>query len=253
MLHLSIRDHPRIRGEHARHERLRQRPVGIIPAYAGSTRSRSSGIPYPKGSSPHTRGARRIGIRNASCSWDHPRIRGEHLLLRDHLPVQAGIIPAYAGSTYSPVRLRYISSGSSPHTRGAPRTRRPSSPCQWDHPRIRGEHHHCHAQKAGEPGIIPAYAGSTRTRQSSQAGTPGSSPHTRGARRRIHVLSVVAVDHPRIRGEHIVTCAAIDNTNGIIPAYAGSTARANVLHWRAVGSSPHTRGAPVPVSKRHGI
>ena len=225
MLHLSIRDHPRIRGEHARHERLRQRPVGIIPAYAGSTRSRSSGIPYPKGSSPHTRGARRIGIRNASCSWDHPRIRGEHLLLRDHLPVQAGIIPAYAGSTYSPVRLRYISSGSSPHTRGAPRTRRPSSPCQWDHPRIRGEHHHCHAQKAGEPGIIPAYAGSTCMSRIGGIRKPGSSPHTRGARSLTAPCASSLRDHPRIRGEHTGYQRCHDGLEG---------------------SSPHTRGAPWP-------
>ena len=247
------RDHPRIRGEHIGHDRPNGGVHGIIPAYAGSTLDMSGYGSDPWGSSPHTRGALDQGARGFRIPRDHPRIRGEHDALGYGMLVALGIIPAYAGSTSSSATTCRCRQGSSPHTRGAPRTRRPSSPCQWDHPRIRGEHHHCHAQKAGEPGIIPAYAGSTRTRQSSQAGTPGSSPHTRGARRRIHVLSVVAVDHPRIRGEHIVTCAAIDNTNGIIPAYAGSTARANVLHWRAVGSSPHTRGAPVPVSKRHGI
>ena len=91
------RDHPRIRGEHLRR--------GMPPPTGG-------------GSSPHTRGARRRGPRRrggggiipayagstlhdkrmGSRSADHPRIRGEHVLL-----------------SLSPRRQR----GSSPHTRGA--------------------------------------------------------------------------------------------------------------------------------------
>ena len=131
-------DHPRIRGEHALDPTARSGGRGssphtrgaqigghrraatrrIIPAYAGSTRSapgtRSSYRDHPRirgehanfpytvfracGSSPHTRGAR------------HERGQGG---------VDAGIIPAYAGST--PIELR------------PQRGRR-------DHPRIRGEH-----------------------------------------------------------------------------------------------------------------
>ena len=90
-----------------------------------------------------------------------------------------------------------------------------------DHPRIRGEH----VRRAGH----------ARGRQ-------GSSPHTRGARpgrrRRCDVPGIIpayagstpqarlcrprARDHPRIRGEH---------------------ANALVAASRALGSSPHTRGA----------
>ena len=91
---------------------------GIIPAYAGSTQNVVSG--------------RRV-------LWDHPRIRGEHII---------GSIGMVIGW------------GSSPHTRGAPhgpgpqgtyqriipayagstcRTPSLSSPAA-DHPRIRGEH-----------------------------------------------------------------------------------------------------------------
>ena len=132
--------------------------------------------------------------------------------------------------------------GSSPHTRGALSTFPPL---------------------AGEPGIIPAYAGSTlyshfgskgiwdhpRIRgehpghADRPASTGGSSPHTRGARfqrRKTHPccriipayagsthprLAPVAGrgDHPRIRGEH--------------PDIAR---RARTCP----GSSPHTRGAP---------
>ena len=131
-------DHPRIRGEHVRRQKndpawhgssphtrgarsLSPRASqhrGIIPAYAGSTRVRASASPrdadHPRirgehaldeadtavsaGSSPHTRGARRLVSAKArsrriipayagstpphptapSSTPDHPRIRGEH-------------------------------------------------------------------------------------------------------------------------------------------------------------------------------
>ena len=133
--------------------------VGIIPAYAGSTRCssrvRTSLRDHPRirgehagcsvfaigvtGSSPHTRGARlrRPGTEprrriipayagstvcwSIPCvgSWDHPRIRGEH---------------GFDG------RSRQDPDGSSPHTRGALND-------------TRGD------QRQGR--IIPAYAGST--------------------------------------------------------------------------------------------
>ena len=131
----------------------------IIPAYAGST-------------GQHW--ARRRG------EPDHPRIRGEHCIKICNELESNGIIPAYAGSTAARASHR------------APTT---------DHPRIRGEHTaaligpavaggsspHTRgalasaAAGAGAAGIIPAYAGSTKTR----------SPGFMSAR-----------DHPRIRGEH---------------------------------------------------
>ena len=151
----------------------------IIPAYAGSTPCRP-----PAG----------------SRSPDHPRIRGEHL---------------------ADIDGRSQRSGSSPHTRGAPQTpgrghilwgiipayagsTAPSSPAcrwRWDHPRIRGEHKsiltdrsmpvgsspHTRGARAPAPasrrtsGIIPAYAGSTRSNTDRNHRRP---------------------DHPRIRGEH---------------------------------------------------
>ena len=91
-------DHPRIRGEHpfmvallgiawgsSPHTRGARGPdhdrdwsMGIIPAYAGSTRIRPSR-------------ARKIS--------DHPRIRGEHGSTPSTPEESMRIIPAYAGST----------------------------------------------------------------------------------------------------------------------------------------------------------
>ena len=134
--------------------------------------------------------------------------------------------------------------GSSPHTRGA----LPSELRRGDGDRI-----------------IPAYAGSTpwfidsrgwladhprirgehSLREIDMASTPGSSPHTRGARH-----------HHRHRSPAV----------GIIPAYAGSTPAATLRPFQTpdhprirgehatprppstgqTGSSPHTRGARDP-------
>ena len=153
------RDHPRIRGEHgpakppkspgpgsSPHTRGargvgqgRQDGLGIIPAYAGSTSMGGAGVEAaedhprirgehaffdaycltPRGSSPHTRGARGRNWRWRRVRADHPRIRGEHIFMhllmastrgssphtRGALPPKrchvyfARIIPAYAGST----------------------------------------------------------------------------------------------------------------------------------------------------------
>ena len=280
----------------------------IIPAYAGSTRRASRrSRPRPdhprirgehqvaalhirlaQGSSPHTRGARTPPAPNsapswiipayagstshalASCrrSWDHPRIRGEHVRLRRAGAVGEGIIPAYAGSTPDSWIV---------HAE------------HWDHPRIRGEHlrpspdareaagssPHTRGARAecvpvaDFPGIIPAYAGST-------TGSPPSPPWT--------------ADHPRIRGEHtqwgssavgvsgssphtrgaLTRRGSVAEYLGIIPAYAGSTTRPGRVrppgrdHPRirgehsllpgffaeGFGSSPHTRGARSDRSRR---
>ena len=153
------RDHPRIRGEHpgvesrrrflggsSPHTRGARRAAqpkrqfhGIIPAYAGSTSPASAA---------------------SSAVLDHPRIRGEHSRPGAPRPGGGRIIPAYAGSTahrasdaalmadHPRIRGEHrrsrrpsrLAEGSSPHTRGAPRSTR-------RHPR--------------RSGIIPAYAGST--------------------------------------------------------------------------------------------
>ena len=93
------RDHPRIRGEHPYPSHHRDCHGGIIPAYAGSTLRLRESVLLSEGSSPHTRGAPTIPPWTPSRSRDHPRIRGEHHLVRVAGNQVHGIIPAYAGST----------------------------------------------------------------------------------------------------------------------------------------------------------
>ena len=193
------RDHPRIRGEHSKLGRPGRLRLGssphtrgapavssggagatrIIPAYAGST-SGSTPRPRTRPDHPRIRGEhKRINAETENAPGSSPHTRGARpgRRARPHFP---WIIPAYAGSTCSrAVRAR----------------------TERDHPRIRGEHQEAlvgilgaagsSPHTRGAPGrrlalvlrvgIIPAYAGSTRSP------TTPTSPDW---------------DHPRIRGEH---------------------------------------------------
>ena len=153
-----------------------------------------------------------------------PHTRGAHVSIVGYV-YHARIIPAYAGSTRLASLLRVKPRGSSPHTRGAP------------------------AEASGEDRddrIIPAYAGSTSPFRIGPGPFPGSSPHTRGAPTTHEgdspspriipayagstpsgtTLKAISPDHPRIRGEHLWR-------------------NSNVL--TEIGSSPHTRGARLPL------
>ena len=199
---------------------------GDHPRIRGEHRQRAHARLRREGSSPHTRGAPRCSPAFCVPRMDHPRIRGEHC---------------------TPLSGINNAQGSSPHTRGAPALDCDVSGCheiipayagstrgvkqyaskKADHPRIRGEHSLVHTD-----GILK----------------PGSSPHTRGARRRarcrVVALRIIPAyagstgisrisfsrpgDHPRIRGEH--------------------TYGAKKIALRR-GSSPHTRGAPTSRSR----
>ena len=319
-------DHPRIRGEHDPGGGTRDRAAGSSPHTRGALQEGLVGVlgaaDHPRirgehpdephwigtlaGSSPHTRGAR-SGEQLRPGGADHPRIRGEHA---DHelaegvhegsSPHTRGalddgdgaredqrIIPAYAGSTAPLVAAALAPVGSSPHTRGAL------------------------GLEGGVPGyagIIPAYAGSTdagievlggaqdHPRIRGEHGAPaattwataGSSPHTRGARQAILLVSSLAriipayagstsrhswptsptEDHPRIRGEHRMLehplCGrlgssphtrgaparnrALQPVPGIIPAYAGSTPTPT-WNRRAFWDHPRIRGEHVVVGR----
>ena len=171
--------HPRLRGEHSHPPRPMPGYVGSSPLTRGA-RPAISTFPRSVRLIPAYAGSTRWAGLYKPCLLAHPRLRGEH-----------GLLASY-GRAYP---------GSSPLTRGA-RT----------------------SAARGRPvsGLIPAYAGSTagevmvwsgsaahpRLRGEHQLSTRaiwnrcGSSPLTRGARRRLIC-----------RGRRL----------GLIPAYAGST------------------------------
>ena len=112
-------------------------------------------------------------------------------------------------------------------------------------------------------GIIPAYAGSTAHREGGGPGR-GDHPRIRGEHCRLSLVSsTVAGSSPHTRGARRRSTRGFSGP-GIIPAYAGSTGGVSphlrrqgdhprirgehsgaIVHCVAgAGSSPHTRGAP---------
>ena len=170
----SSRDHPRLRGEHQERQGEGERVHGspppargarhhdggrtghqrITPACAGST-GNDGGRHVPSsdhprlreehiklrflvwalfGSPPPARGAPSPRSRATSCTWDHPRLRGEHAAGRLRRPGSHRITPACAGSTLLNqgcyVKERRISFTPSRSTGShGPPVMRKSSPC----------------------------------------------------------------------------------------------------------------------------
>ena len=259
----SIRDHPRVCGEHldtiasqlrlaGSSPRMRGTPdvrpsrrtrAGIIPAYAGNTfLSKLSAVglrDHPRVCGEHHDYSRRAYPLVGSS----PRMRGTHEIDRN-AGRKPGIIPAYAGNTtaigawanqqrdhprvcgehFSRTDLRWTLAGSSPRMRGT---------------------RDIHPNETGAKGIIPAYAGNTCELWRDGASPWGSSP--------------------RMRGTHL-SAGASATYRGIIPAYAGNTnlQGIGIAQWRdhprvcgehqrhpcrpypTWGSSPRMRGTLLP-------
>ena len=175
----SIRDHPRMRGEHGFLFSLCSLLRWIIPACAGNTESTLCGV---------------------HSARDHPRMRGEHIppLPRRRIRVGSsphargtrlrrlrrssppGIIPACAGNTWWVCRRRG---------------------CGWDHPRMRGEHKSQVMHISGGQGSSP-HARGTRPELHVRAAIHGIIPACAGNTEDPRLAARQSGDHPRMRGEH---------------------------------------------------
>ena len=172
---------------------------------------------------------------------DHPRIRGEHVAGFD---------------------ADRRAEGSSPHTRGAPRagqscgvrggiipayagstpTATTRTPARPDHPRIRGEHSGPWSPKSPSGGSSPHTRGALCLSTSSRS-DPRIIPAYAGSTGHFHAFWRRFQDHPRIRGEHLAVGDEDTHTVGSSPHTRGAPlpqARGGAL---SCGSSPHTRGA----------
>ena len=135
---------------------------GIIPAYAGSTVEKALIVPPPR---DHPRVCGEHSSRSEPrrlCPGSSPRMRGAPCR-QVRRPHQRGIIPAYAGST--PTSSSARSTGRD-HPRVCGEHTTSSSPRRGttgSSPRMRGAHLVIN-NVSHSAGIIPAYAGSTRSR-----------------------------------------------------------------------------------------
>ena len=132
--------------------------------------------------------------------WDHPRLRGEYLVILNTKSCALGSPPLTRGIRLSRPYL-YFHPGITPAYAGNTPDSCPSRQRAWDHPRLRGEYSH-------PSGRVPA--------------PPGSPPLTRGILlRTLHLVLIAGItpayagntaisnsalcdteDHPRLRGEY---------------------------------------------------
>ena len=189
---------PRMRGTHGQHFN-QFHVLGIIPAYAGNTRS---------------------ALAWHTSMRDHPRVCGEHLfedrkriLERGSSPrmrgtlkrVHAcgglrGIIPAYAGNTVLTTRNT--------------RSRR-------DHPRVCGEHSTDEIEKAASMGSSPRMRGTLPQRHLPHGGI-GIIPAYAGNTNVLWHFCFIPKDHPRVCGEHIFQFTRVHFHAGSSPRMRGT-------------------------------
>ena len=245
--------------------------LGIIPACAGSTRTlrgfRTGRWDHPRmcgehyvhrpqldwdvGSSPHVRGARcfatvfldGFGIipacagstcpsrPSAATAGDHPRMCGEHRICCQSCKISTGSSPHVRGALVQDF-LQGLSTGIIPACAGSTvswRIRRP--PCR-DHPRMCGEHNGWKDKAALYLGSSPHVRGAQRLERQS-CSLSGIIPACAGSTFVIVYPPRFSRDHPRMCGEHLWMQASTGATSG---------------------SSPHVRGALWPrVSGRASI
>ena len=221
--------------------------VGLIPAWAGKTGESQKG----KG---RTRAHPRVGGENIATevfggivSGSSPRGRGKHQA-RVLLDPEEGLIPAWAGKTSGPSPPR-------PRRRAHPRVGgensampAPRALSAGSSPRGRGKREQFF-RRFDHEGLIPAWAGKT---QVSNPKTAHSAAHPRVGGENFESLrqSVETVgSSPRGRGKLCHSVYQLPRL-GLIPAWAGKTARA-ASAARTGGAHPRVGGENgVPGAKR---
>ena len=176
-----IKDHPRLRGDHDIESPSSKVVMGSPPLTRGPLRSkhRPSGLFRI---TPAYAGTTIQQVLAVFFIQDHPRLRGDHLLL----PVDPCGIPGSPPLTRGPHPLvvsYHTVKGITPAYAGTTRVTRSKQAFGPDHPRLRGDHSLVHIltgrfpgsppltrgppfsfqQLANPPRITPAYAGTTKT------------------------------------------------------------------------------------------
>ena len=214
------RAHPRSRGEHSVLSCRRVRLPGSSPLARGALH-RQNGLGHFRGLIPARAGSTRSRPLTFSRPKAHPRSRGEHLRRYTAKRFLHGLIPARAGSTRcgsgGPERrgahprsrgehrrmreLIFMGAGSSPLARGAPLVG--VSPGSYF-------------------GLIPARAGSTSL-SSKRSPLRRAHPRSRGEHRKTAAKAIAWTGSSPLARGALIYIDAHTGRGGLIPARAGST------------------------------
>ena len=189
-----------MRGEHYTYDSADISGMGSSP-HARGTPPRSLSEESACGIIPACAGNTNTTGADRRSARDHPRMRGEHFGEVWIGFLDGGIIPACAGNTLNVKENRSM---------------------VGDHPRMRGEHNAIGGYGVMQPGSSPHARGTPSFRTSARA-CIGIIPACAGNTRCRVFRGGARWDHPRMRGEHLLSGQA---------------------QGRAPGSSPHARGTP---------
>ena len=266
---MSIRDHPRMRGEDTRNRQPFQTNFGS-PPHARGRRFAVASHRDNKGITPACAGKTRRAPAAPGRTRDHPRMRGEderRRLLADH---EAGS-PPHARGRLRPRNRPVAHTGITPACAGKTRPdhrRRNGLP---DHPRMRGEDALYWRRNSDYYGS-PPHARGRLVEEFSGGWCGGITPACAGKTSYWPTIPWANPDHPRMRGEDFDFPGDVDVAAGITPACAGKTAvtpswspkRPDHPRMRGedsmtatalaekTGSPPHARGRHCAQSVRKG-
>ena len=275
----ALRDHPRMRGEHICHAPASVATVGSSP-HARGTLERQALEFALLGIIPACAGNTSFDSVACGQDQDHPRMRGEHLVMRYDTTKASGSSPHARGTRVVGIGVG-LGLGIIPACAGNTTMTAPAAQEMRDHPRMRGEHTLVSRDDETIPGSSPHARGTPGVAEFEGFGG-GIIPACAGNTTKAGPRRNLTRDHPRMRGEHEAQVIVLrrqhgssphargtrnSNVNdgvkpGIIPACAGNTANGGTQrtspwdhprmrgeHMPAAcmmparqGSSPHARG-----------
>ena len=213
-------------------------PPGLIPARAGTTSCTT---------------------KTAISTWAHPRSRGDHCLKLGHVAFTAGSSPLARGPL-RPIARDTRAVGLIPARAGTTYSRGGGRVAPGAHPRSRGDHFNRHSSLNNALGSSPLARGPPYG-SSLTPGQPGLIPARAGTTGWRRTLFVITRAHPRSRGDHRlnvwltgthwgssplargppVVAGALVNCAGLIPARAGTTRIGNSMRHE-IRAHPRSRG-----------
>ena len=133
-------------------------------------------------------------------TWDHPRMCGEHGVLTSCIPLSSGSSPHVRGAQVRAVVID-VFIGIIPACAGSTETRNFVRFSNGDHPRMCGEHNEGVEYRTLPPGSSPHVRGAHIWNCGIKRAL-GIIPACAGSTRDIHVRCQLDRDHPRMCGEH---------------------------------------------------
>ena len=256
--YIQSRDHPRLRGEQLK-TISREIMSGGSPPLARGTAPWVRPYAQVQRITPACAGNSIRGIRHASRTRDHPRLRGEQRFSKKARDVSQGSPPLARGTARNRLKLD-SRSRITPACAGNRQTIDTDDAPSEDHPRLRGEQRGVRSAMATCRGSPPLARG-TACQDSGRTPLPGITPACAGNSQVKFGKQLFHGDHPRLRGEQFISISSNVCTlgspplargtgrglslsvlpYGITPACAGNSPRPRyIVHWRK--DHPRLRG-----------